>query len=55
MKKSLILSAVMMAALGANAEVFTYDFNNTPLYCKAIFSPAGEIVDEATELEGLGF
>ncbi len=55
MKKSLILSAALLAALGANAEVFTYDFNNTPLYCKAIFAEAGTIVDEATELEGLGF
>ena len=55
MKKSLILSAAIMAAFGANAEVFTYDFNNTPLYCKAIFAEAGTIVDKATELEGLGF
>ncbi len=55
MKKSLILSAALIAAFGANAEVFTYDFNNTPIYCKAIFAEAGTIVDEATELEGLGF
>ena len=55
MKKSLILSAALVAAFGANAEVFTYDFNNTPIYCKAIFAEAGTIVDEATELEGLGF
>lgn len=55
MKKSLILSVALMSAFGANAEVFTYDFNNTPLYCKAIFAEAGTIVDAATELEGLGF
>lgn len=55
MKKSFILSAALVAAFGANAEVYTYDFNNTPLYCKAIFAEAGTIVDEATGLEGLGF
>ena len=54
MKKSLILSAALFAAFGANAEVFTYDFNETPLYCKAIFAEAGSIVDEATGMEGLG-
>lgn len=54
MKKSLILSAALFAALGANAEVFTYDFYQTPIFCKAIWAPAGEIVDPATELEGLG-
>ena len=55
MKKTLILSAALVAAFGANAEVFTYDFNNNPLFCKAIFAEAGSIVDAATELEGLGF
>lgn len=55
MKKSLILSAALVAAFGANAEVFTYDFNETPAYCKAIFAEAGTIIDEATGLEGLGF
>lgn len=55
MKKSMILSAAILAAFGANAEVFTYDFNETPLYCKAIFAEAGVIIDEETETEGLGF
>lgn len=55
MKKSVILSAAVLAAFGANAEVYTYDFNENPLYCKAIFAEAGVIIDEATETEGLGF
>ena len=55
MKKSLILSAALFAAFGANAEVFTYDFNENPLFCKAIYAEAGTIVDEASEMEGLGF
>lgn len=55
MRKSFILSAAILAAFGANAEVFTYDFNENPLYCKAIFAEAGTIVDEATEMEGLGY
>lgn len=55
MKKSFILSAALLAAFGANAEVFTYDFNENPLYCKAIYAEAGTIVDAESEMEGLGF
>lgn len=39
MKKSLILSAALFAALGASAEVYTYDFNQTPALFKTLQLP----------------
>lgn len=56
MKKSLLLSAAALATVfGASADVFTYDFYENPLFCKAIYAEAGSIVDETLELEGLGY
>lgn len=42
MKKSLILSAALIAAFAANAEVFTYDFNTTPEFFKVLQLPESE-------------
>lgn len=42
MKKSLILSAALFAAIGANAEVYTYDFNKTPEFFKLLQLPESE-------------
>lgn len=42
MKKSLILSAALFAAFGANAEVFTYDFNTSPAFFKTLQAPEEE-------------
>ena len=42
MKKSLILSAALFAAFGANAEVYTYDFNKTPEFFKLLQLPESE-------------
>lgn len=42
MKKSLILSAALFAALGANAEVFNYDFNQNPNFFKLLQLPESE-------------
>lgn len=56
MKKSLLLSAAALATVfGASADVFTYDFYETPLFCKAIYAETGSIVDETLGLEGLGY
>jgi len=53
MKKTFILSAALIAAIGANAEVFTYDFNTNPAFCESIFAEAGTILPSG--LEGLGY
>lgn len=42
MKKTFILSAAAVAAMGVNAEVIDYDFNTNPEFCKILYLPEAE-------------
>ena len=42
MKKSLILSAALLAAFGMKAEVINYDFNTNPVFCSVLYAPEEE-------------
>lgn len=42
MKKSLIISATLLAAFGMKAEVINYDFNTNPVFCSVLYAPEEE-------------